>query len=309
MAFFDLFQNLLTKSLDKMMEVSTQDLRIKAMEALDDTRSSMALMQAMRVLKSERSSAQDVAKALTFDPGLAQKLVNEVNSPYFALPTKVQKLDHAIALLGFKRVEDLLRRSVSHEMYQHAQTSHFEMVGFQRHGVAVGCLATQLAMALKLNKPEEFFEAGMMHDIGKYLYLTKLSTEFQKLAKDIRETGTPMYQVERKLLGLDHCELGEMMADAWGLSENIRSAVRYHHGITEKERERLTTREVQLVDVITFANLLAHGSPYGGAGWGNKLPCDPLPPPPGILEEADVRQIVLLAEQQYSDLVKRLALD
>lgn len=284
-------------------------VRAQIIGDLDSTRSSVALMDAMRVLKSSRSNIADVARALNFDPNLAKTLLKEVNSPYFALPNKVEKLDHAISLLGFRRVEELLQRSVSHEMYQHAQTSHFEMVGFQRHGVAVGCLSEQVAKALRLSGPKEFFEAGMMHDIGKYLYLTKLSKEFKKLSEEIRETGVPMYRVERKLLGLDHAELGDMMAESWGLSENIRAAIRYHHGITEQEKEKLTTRETQMVEVVTFANLLSHGTQYGGVNWAAKLPYDPVPTPPGILTDSDVRELVGLAEQQYSDLIKTMSLD
>ncbi len=291
------------------MSVNSSKLKLDVMGSLDTTRSSMALMDAMRILKSTRSSATDVARALSFDPNLAESLLKEVNSPYFALSNKVAKLDHAIALLGFNRVGELLHRSVPPEMYQHAQTSCYEMVGFQRHGVAVACLAEQVARALKYNEPKQFFEAGMMHDIGKYLYLTKLSAEFQKLSKEIKETGVPMYQVERKLLGVDHTELGEMMADAWGLPDEIRVGIRYHHGITDHDLEKLTSRETLIVQVVTFANLLSHGTHYGGLAWAAKLPYDPVPAPPGHLLEADVRQLVRLAEQQYKDLIKNMALE
>ena len=74
----------------------------------------------------------------------------------------------------------------------------------------------------------------------------------------MRETGEPMYKIERKYLGADHAELGELMAEAWGLSDTIKAAIRYHHEVSDKEMERLTTRETMVVELVSYANLLSH---------------------------------------------------
>jgi HD-like signal output (HDOD) protein len=276
-----------------------QNLMVEAIQAMDATRSSMAFMEAVRILKSPKSNAADVAKAIQFDPKLADAILMEVNSPFFALPNKIEILDQAIALLGFDRIETLLNKTISHEMYAQVESSYTEMVSFKKHGAAVGCIAEQLANLLQFDDPKDFFQAGMMHDLGKFLYLTKFTNEFKKLGKEMRETGVPMYQLEKKYLGTDHAELGEMMADAWGLPDSIRVAARYHHLCTDKERERLTTRETAIVELITCANQLAKGGRFGG---GAVLPKDMVLPT--LLSEEDIAKALSLAETQYDEVIR-----
>lgn len=275
---------------------------VEAIQAMDATRASMAYVEAVRILKSPKSNALHVAAAIRFDPKLEQRIVREVNSPYFGLTNKVEKLDQAIALLGFDRIEDLLKKSISHEMYAQVEASYFDMMAFKKHGVAVGCIAQQMAIFLHLDNPEDFYQAGSMHDIGKYLYLTRFEKEFKKLAREMRETGSPMYELERKYLGTDHAELGEMMADAWGLPDHVRVAARYHHECDDKERERLTTREAMVVELVTTANMLAKGGRFGG---DSKQAI----PAPIIMTEEDIQAVLNLAQAQYDELIREMGFD
>lgn len=36
--------------------------------------------------------------------------------------------------------------------------------------------------------------------------------------------------------------------------EGVQKVIRYHHAITEEERENLTTRDTWLLDIVSFAN-------------------------------------------------------
>jgi HD-like signal output (HDOD) protein len=100
-----------------------------------------------------------------------------------------------------------------------------------------------------------------------------------------------------------------MMADAWGLPDGVRAAIRYHHVLSDKVREQLTSREVQMAEVVSYANLLAHGTKFGGLTFGAKLAYDDSQRPLGILSDQDVRQIVRLAENQYNNVVKMMGLE
>lgn len=278
-----------------------------ALQVVDQARSSMALMDALNLLKSTRSSAVDVAKALQFDPKLTEHILIEVNSPFFGLRNKVENVEHAIALLGFKRIQELLSKTKEHDMYKNTENSYFEMAAFRRHGVAVGCISEQIAIALKMDNTEEFFQAGMMHDIGKYLYLVRASDEFQKIVAESRKEGVPVFEMENRVLGTNHCELGNLVADAWGLSDSLRCAVRYHHGISDKDRDRLTSREGAIVEIVTYANLLSHGAGFGPsteAEVGEEMPAAP-----GILTDDDIRQIMTLAETQFTEVVRSMGLE
>jgi HD-like signal output (HDOD) protein len=270
------------------------------MDSMGSTKTSIALMDAMRALRAQNTNAVDVAKAIEFDPVLSENILKEVNSPFFALKFKVEALEQAIALLGFDRLLYLLRNSVSSDMYEMAQGSYYEMLAFRKHGVAVGCLAEQLAILHRMEYPKEFFQAGISHDLGKYFYLTKLSEHFKHLMQEMKLTQTPMYMLERVYLGVDHTELGEMMADAWGVPDTVRCAIRFHHELSEKEMNRLTSREAQVVEIVSFANLISHG---------NAIQTDPLPKAPGILTDGDVQMAKRVAEKQFREIVMQMGLE
>lgn len=280
----------------------------EALKAVDETRASMALSDAMGLLKSPRASSAQVAKAIEFDPKITDSLLREVNSPFYALEEPVKTVEHAVTLLGFDRVSDLLRTTTTSAMYKLAEGSYFETRGLKIHGVSVGVFAEQTAAHLGYEPLTDFFEAGMLHDLGKYVYVLKFGETFRKVMMEAQKRGMPLFQVERELLGTDHTQLGDLMAQEWGLPELVQVAIRYHHGINDQERERLTTREEMIVDVVTFANLLAHGSVKNGQTTGARLAFEQMPPPPGLITKTDLAKIQNAAEIRFSEVCKAMAL-
>lgn len=277
-------------------ELSEKTLRQELSLAMNDTRESIAILDAMALFKSKKSNSADIAKALSFDPNLGQRIIVEVNSPFYGLKNKVKDLTHAISMLGFKRAQELLAASAKHEMYKHVESSYYELLGFKRHCIAVGCFAEHLAKIIRLDNPKEFFVAGTLHDIGKYFYLNRAGAQFEKLVKEAQREKIPLFQIERRYLKTDHAEIGSILAENWKLPEVIRPAIRYHHEITETQLEKLTSRETAMVKVITFANQLAHGHKDGS---GARVSLNDLPDPPGILTPDDLAKIILYAEAQY----------
>lgn len=269
--------------------------------AMDDTRSSIALLDAIALFKSKNTTVHHIAQAIGFDPGISESLLREVNSPHYSLPNRVKDVSHAISLLGFKRCQEVVASSSKNQMYEQVENSYFEMLSFKRHGLAVACFAEQIAKHLKLTDPKAFFQAGSMHDIGKYFYMTRASGQFEELVKLAKKEGVALFQIERQNLGTDHAEIGSIMAHQWGLPEPICAAIKYHHELPEKVEERLTSREAQMVKVVSYANLLAHGHQDGGRSTGHRVQVKDLPPAPGIITDDDLEKIILLSEAQFKD--------
>lgn len=270
-------------------------------QSMDDTRASIALLDTMALFKSKNANVNTIAKAIGFDPAISDQILREVNSPHYSLPNRVKELPHAISLIGFKRTQEIVMTTTKHDMYEQVENSYFELLAFKKHGLAVGCFAEQLAMHLKLQEPKEFFKAGSLHDIGKYFYLNRAPAQFETLVKQSREEKIPLYQIERTHLKTDHAEIGSMMAHQWKLPEPICVAIRYHHECPDKVKDRLTSRETQMVQVVSYANLLAHGHKDAGVSTGRRVSIKDLPPPPGILNDEDLAKIIVRAEAQFKD--------
>lgn len=269
--------------------------------AMNDTRSSIALLDALALFKSKNTTVHHIASAIGFDPTISEQLLREVNSPHFALPNRVGSLSHAISLLGFQRTQDVIAASSKNDMYKNVENSYFELLAFKRHCIAVGCFSEQIAKFLKFSNLKDFFKAGSLHDVGKYFYLTNASAQFEELVKAAKKEGQPLYQVERNALGTDHAELGNIMAHQWDLPEPICAAIRYHHELPPQVEDRLTSRETQMVKVVSYANLLSHGQRDSQGSTGYRVSIKDLPPAPGVITDDDLSVIIGLAENQFKE--------
>ena len=63
----------------------------------------------VETLRSETTSAADLEREISVDPGFSAKVLQQANSAYYALPRPVRSVKEAVTLLGFKQVLDCLQ--------------------------------------------------------------------------------------------------------------------------------------------------------------------------------------------------------
>jgi HD-like signal output (HDOD) protein len=75
------------------------------------------------------------------------------------------------------------------------------------------------------------------------------------------ETDQPLAVVEHVMLGVDHAELGAMIATQWRLPDAVAQAIRFHHHPAKGEPGGLSLAQaVHLADAITHALDLSHAA-------------------------------------------------
>jgi HD-like signal output (HDOD) protein len=104
---------------------------------------------------------------------------------------------------------------------------------------------------LKYADHEEAYVVGLMHDIGKLLLDQFVLEDYQKIVDYVKSTHLPVWQVEEKLIGIDHANLGGMMAARWNFPTPLIEGIRYHHAPS------LARTNQKLPAIINLANVLA----------------------------------------------------
>lgn len=201
---------------------------------------------------SDDVSLSELAEVVQFDPVLATRVLREANSAAFAASAPIATLDAAIQRMGIGRVVALsVGLGVRKQLKKNSSRHGVVETSLWRHAVATSvaaeCLSTQTAISI----PPESITAALLHDIGKQLLVRIVDdATFIRLQRIWTMPGADRIQAERELLGCDHAELGELIAQKWRLPDEIRLPIRHHHDPVQFENRS--------VDAVYVANVVAH---------------------------------------------------
>jgi HD-like signal output (HDOD) protein len=102
-------------------------------------------------------------------------------------------------------------------------------------GVAAKILARQRGIDQK--QTEEYFTAGLLHDIGKIPLNAVLSKEYMLTISTADRERLSLHKAEDKILGINHCAAGAMIVKAWKLAGPVGEAIAQHHSFAEYSGE------------------------------------------------------------------------
>ena len=95
--------------------------------------------------------------------------------------------------------------------------------------------------------------AGIIHDIGKLLFIEFLPKEYEKVLKLVKEKNCFIKDAEVEILGMDHCRAGQILAEKWKLPSGLQDAILLHHvGIKANQKSKMVA-SVHIADILTTA--------------------------------------------------------
>lgn len=187
------------------------------------------LARIVQLLNDPDMSLHDVGKAITADPAISLKTLRLANSASYGLRERVTSVEHAVALLGAKVIQNLVLTATVFETLSSGASHLF------RHSIAVGLAARSVvrvggtALALE---PEEAFVYGLLHDIGKIVLEDYMAEDLSQAEELSRTQRIPAYAAEREVIGADHAEIGGRLAQNWRLPDSIAAAILAHHDLS-----------------------------------------------------------------------------
>jgi len=210
------------------------------------------------VVDDPRSAIRDMEEVVYEDPALAGRLLRLANSAYFGFPGHVDSLSRAITLVGTRQLRDLALATSVLDLFVGVSSEMVSMRSFWRHSVSTGLIARALATWRREANAEQFFVAGLLHDIGRLVLLLKASESMVQALQRSRNSDVLLHVVERDILGFDHATVGNELLQQWNLPPAICAAVAYHHMPMQAGANVPTAALVHVADVM--ANAMAFGS-------------------------------------------------
>ena len=225
---------------------------------------STTVVKVLETCNEPLASANDLKRVISLDPVLTGRVLKLINSAYFALGKPITSLTRAIIMLGVNTVKNLALSSAIMKNMKGSGSFHaFTTNEFWMHCLGVGVVAKSLAAAKGLfpTEQEEYFVAGLLHDLGKLPLNKQFSEEYFQVCQSASKQSEPFYLSEDRRLGIDHCTVGAMIAKKWRLGESLVETLANHH-----HPDDCTENSQELVSTISLANQIAIELQIGTAG-------------------------------------------
>jgi len=203
------------------------DNYIKSMPSLPTT-----VAKVLEVCNNPRTSPADLNQVISLDPVLVGRVLKLINSAYYGLGQQVTSLVRAIIMLGINTVKNLaLSSAVLRNLTSRKDFQALEMDGFWRHSLCVGVAAKMIAKKRGVDPKltEEYFAAGLLHDIGKIPFNAVFPTEYVNTLAIADRERISLHMAEQRIFGADHTEVGQRIAKAWRLEGAVGDTIAYHH--------------------------------------------------------------------------------
>jgi HD-like signal output (HDOD) protein len=191
------------------------------------------------------------------DTVISGNLLHLVNSALYARRGTINSVRHALSLLGIEKVRNVVLGMSITRMWSHVyMPPSLSMARFNIHSSAVAILGDCLVQRVPTDYAEGAFVAGLLHDLGRLLIALSLPDEHERLVEMHRQTGRPIRECEKSVLGFSHPELSAEALTFWNLPEPIRTAVLYHHD--PDADDTVSKKPIHLSRIVNVANEYAN---------------------------------------------------
>ena len=225
------------------------------------------------VIANPLASAEHIAEVVNRSPSLTALLLKIVNSSFYGFPSKIDKVSHAVTLIGTREISGLALGISILSIFKNIPKEIINMHSFLKHSLACGILSRVLAAHLNSNQTEQLFVAGLLHDLGRLILYIHFPKESNNIITRSRNRSKLLFEEETDYLGCNHAEVGKQLMTQWKLPLILEDNVFYHHN-PSKAQQPIPATIVHLADIIV--NSLGIGSsgekfvpPLDNAAWEN----------------------------------------
>jgi len=224
----------------------------------------------MQLQANPYADIRELARIVDLDPSLAAQVVRYARSPFFGYQGEVDSTQEAISrVMGYDLTMSIILGISVAQPFRNPMEGPLGLRAFWRHALYCGSLTQVLGKSVPVHlrpKPGPAYLSGMLHNFGILLLGHLFQPEFYWLNRAVaQQPDTPLTELERRLLGVSHMELGAWLFEHWNLSPEVIVSTREHHNPDYDGAHAVYPR------LVLLANRLLHRHGLGD-GEGDDLP-------------------------------------
>jgi putative nucleotidyltransferase with HDIG domain len=190
-----------------------------------------------------------IARQISMDPALTADLLKIVNSAQYMLSKKVDNISEAVKMVGINGIKNLL---YSYGTQKVLGDDTIDKKKLWEHSYKTAFYAFNLAKNFKHdpNLLDDVYVGGILHDIGKIIFSDVHPELLEKIKGFCAERNLPSSTVEDLSAGMNHAELGALIAEKWNFPDRLVAVIRFHH-----DPDSAPPEYKNLIDTVYLANM------------------------------------------------------
>jgi len=207
---------------------------------------------------AENVNVTEIVTLISYDKSLTAQCLHMANSPLLGMRNRVETVQGAVMALGMTKVREVattccLLRALP------ARPGSLKPTDLWKHSLACALVSREFARRVGYADPEQAYLAGLLHDLGLIVELTTFPKEFEAVTRVAIEKRCPIHEAEPAVLGVDHCVIGEMLAERWHLPLELKEVIRHHHDVEHASVAPVLVSIVNLTDILCRMRGLGYG--------------------------------------------------
>lgn len=204
----------------------------------------------MEITADTNSSTKDLYEVIRADQALTVNVLKMANSVFYGLPKRIGSLQHALSILGYVEVRNLVIAQAVFNSFKHMHANGpMDIRPFWAHALTTAMVANRVGRYAGAGH-QDFYVACLVHDIGKLVIYMALPEAYAELMKEVGPYANTMFAMEERFFGMTHEETAQRVLRQWMFPDTIIEAVGCHHHPERAEAHALFAWVVHVADLL-----------------------------------------------------------
>ncbi|MDR1148958.1 MAG: HDOD domain-containing protein [Spirochaetaceae bacterium] len=207
------------------------------------------IVRLQNTLSNPNAEMTEIASKISVDPAITADILKIVNSAQYITTQKSGSITEAVKILGITGIKNLLYSYGSQKILGDDTEEKKEL---WQHSYKTAYFAFNLVKNFYHDKSsiEDIYLGGMLHDMGKIVLASVHPKLAMKMKLFCEAKNIPAVTIEDVRSGMNHAEVGALIAEKWNFPENLVAAIRFHHA-----PDSAPAKYRLIVDSVYLANM------------------------------------------------------
>jgi len=210
------------------------------------------ILQLIRACGSDKTDVDEVTQIICLDAALTAKLLSIIASPHVNLAKQITTIKSAVVYLGLDTVRNIAISSSAMQFFKFSKvTDNFNINRFWYHSYKCAVLARRIALEENQVNPDQYFLAGLLHDIGTLVLMATFPKEYKGIEARVNQ-GQNEFEAQADIFKIDGPKVSSWLFNQWRLNHMASDSVQFLSQPLARIAEELVH-----VKILYMANLMA----------------------------------------------------